>query len=163
MVSWTEYKRRLRAAGIGRVLLWLLASIGAWCLINSFLLDHSHAMDIKLANYKLARYVRPTGKCAGAEQLATLYGNGDGLVGRRVSCGGVLDRGRATVAHRTLPCGSRVTLTNPHNGRSVVATVTDRGPGTSAKWDLGPAVTSALGLRSSTYVCVDGGTRLAIE
>lgn len=33
-----------------------------------------------------------------------------------------------TVAHRTLPLGTVVTVTNRNNGRSVTATVTDRGP-----------------------------------
>lgn len=32
------------------------------------------------------------------------------------------------VAHRTLPFGTRVHITNPSNGRSVTAVVTDRGP-----------------------------------
>lgn len=106
-------------------------------------------------NQQLARWVHPTGRCGGAsEQMVTLYGNGDGHVGKRVACGGVLDTKRPTVAHRTLPCGTRLSLSNPRNGRSVVATVTDRGPYTNAKLDLGPAVTAALGLNTSSYVCV---------
>lgn len=31
-------------------------------------------------------------------------------------------------AHRTLPCGARVRVTNEHNGRSVVVTIIDLGP-----------------------------------
>jgi rare lipoprotein A len=38
------------------------------------------------------------------------------------------DMHRFTVAHRKLPLGTTVCITNPKNGRSVVATVTDRGP-----------------------------------
>jgi rare lipoprotein A len=37
-------------------------------------------------------------------------------------------RMHATVAHRTLPLGSVVRVTNPANGASVTAEVTDRGP-----------------------------------
>jgi len=33
-----------------------------------------------------------------------------------------------TAAHRTLPFGTRVRVTNPRNGRSVVVVVNDRGP-----------------------------------
>jgi rare lipoprotein A len=33
-----------------------------------------------------------------------------------------------TAAHRTLPFGTRVRVTNLENGRSVVVTITDRGP-----------------------------------
>jgi rare lipoprotein A len=32
------------------------------------------------------------------------------------------------VAHKTLPFGTRIHLTNPSNGKSVIAVVTDRGP-----------------------------------
>lgn len=115
----------------------------------------AHAADISGMNARLARYVHPTGKCGGAsEQLATMYGNGDGHLGKPVSCGGVLDTRRATIAHRTLPCGTKLKLSNPRNGRSVTATVTDRGPYTIAKLDLGPVVYRALGMDTSIYVCV---------
>lgn len=33
-----------------------------------------------------------------------------------------------TTAHRTLPFGTRLKVTDPNTGRSVVVTVTDRGP-----------------------------------
>jgi rare lipoprotein A len=33
-----------------------------------------------------------------------------------------------TAAHRTLPLGTRVRVTNLRNGRAVVVTITDRGP-----------------------------------
>lgn len=127
-------------------------------LIAAFLLvpATAEAANIKLMNQKLARYVHPTHKCGGAsEQLATVYGNGDGHLGKRVSCGGVLDSRRPTVAHKTLPCGTKLTLSNPRNGRSVVATVTDRGPYTIASLDLGPATYRALGTGdNSSYICV---------
>lgn len=113
----------------------------------------SHAGEVATINTKLARLVHPTGKCAN-EQLSTLYGNGDGHVGKPIACGGVLETDGPTIAHRTLPCGTRLTLTNPHNGRSTVGIVRDKGPFTIAKLDLGPGVTKALGLRSSSYVCV---------
>ena len=115
---------------------------------------------VRMINAKLARYVHPTGKCAiGSERLATLYGNGDGNVGKPVACGGRLDRKRPTVAVRDrhkYPCGTKLRIHNPHNGHSVTATVTDRGPYTIAWIDLGPAVTSALRLDTSSYVCVAG-------
>lgn len=47
------------------------------------------------------------------------------------------------VAHRTLPCGSRVYLYNIRNGRAVWARVGDRGP-RRAMVDLAPATTRAL-------------------
>jgi uncharacterized protein YabE (DUF348 family) len=46
--------------------------------------------------------------------------------GRRAPCGGTLSGYYA--AHRTLPCGTRVTVTNLGNGRSVTVVIRDRGP-----------------------------------
>lgn len=115
----------------------------------------TNAADVSGMNAKLKRYVHPTGKCAGADELmATMYGNDDGHLGKPVACGGVLDRKRATVAHRTLPCGAKLRISNPRNGRHVVAVVNDRGPYTVAKLDLGPAAYRALGMDTSMYVCV---------
>ncbi len=46
--------------------------------------------------------------------------------GRGAPCGGTLSGFYA--AHRTLPCGTRVTVFNPSNGRSVAVVIRDRGP-----------------------------------
>lgn len=151
-------ERRYHFAFIDWFYRGLLFAVVLLILVGMFVMipTKSHAGNSQVAtiNAKLARWVKPTGKCAN-EQLSTLYGNGDGHVGKRVACGGVLDTTRPTIAHRTLPCGTKLTLTNPRNGRSVVATVTDRGPFTRASLDLGPAVTSALNLNTSSYVCVN--------
>ena len=48
--------------------------------------------------------------------------------GRPTASGMAYDEGRLTAAHRTLPFGTRVRVTNLANGRSVVVTITDRGP-----------------------------------
>lgn len=47
---------------------------------------------------------------------------------RRTAQGGRFDARRLTAAHRTLPFGTRVRVTNLDNGRDVVVTITDRGP-----------------------------------
>lgn len=46
----------------------------------------------------------------------------------RTACGGRHNPDAMTAAHRTLPCGSRVRVTNLQNGRSAVVTIVDRGP-----------------------------------
>jgi rare lipoprotein A len=51
---------------------------------------------------------------------------GPGLYGNRTGCGGTLVPGRLGVAHKSLPCGSRVTFR--HRGRTVRVRVIDRGP-----------------------------------
>lgn len=58
--------------------------------------------------------------------LASWYGRP--YHGRRTASGQVYDMYRMTAAHRSLPFGSRIRVTNMRNGRSVVLTVNDRGP-----------------------------------
>jgi rare lipoprotein A len=48
--------------------------------------------------------------------------------GARTASGARYDEEAMTAAHRTLPFGTRVQVTNLANGRSVVVTITDRGP-----------------------------------
>jgi hypothetical protein len=65
--------------------------------------------------------------------VATWYG--PGFYGQRTACGKKLRRKTIGVAHRHLPCGTRVTLR--YRGRYVRARVIDRGPYTrGARWDL---------------------------
>jgi rare lipoprotein A len=101
-------------------------------------------------NYKLAKYVHKTGKCGGSrETLATYYWQG-----RRVASGGRFYPNGLTAAHRTLPFGTVLHVTNPHNGRSTTVTVNDRGPFTHAEIDLSLGAAKALGLTQSSYVCI---------
>lgn len=50
------------------------------------------------------------------------------------------------VAHKTLPFGTKVRITNPRNGRSVTAVVTDRGPFVKGRsFDINQNCKSSLG------------------
>ncbi len=57
---------------------------------------------------------------------ASFYGRE--LAGRRTASGEVFRPDAMTAAHRTLPFGSRVKVTNHSNGKAVVLRITDRGP-----------------------------------
>jgi rare lipoprotein A (peptidoglycan hydrolase) len=71
---------------------------------------------------------------------------GPGLYGNRLGCGGTLAPGRLGVAHKTLPCGSRVTLR--HQGRTVRVRVIDRGPYVGGReYDLTEATARKLRFR----------------
>jgi rare lipoprotein A (peptidoglycan hydrolase) len=62
---------------------------------------------------------------------------GPGFYGKRTACGQALTTRLVGVAHRTLPCGTKVIFKNPSNGRSVTLTVVDRGPYAYGRdWDL---------------------------
>lgn len=59
---------------------------------------------------------------------ASYYGHGDGFAWRTMANGRPMNPQALTTAHPSLPMGTRVRVVNPANGRSVVLTVTDRGP-----------------------------------
>lgn len=61
---------------------------------------------------------RPYGACAGQHIVATFYASG-----RRTANGEIFNSAAFTAAHRTLPFGSRVTVTNPDNGRSATVVI----------------------------------------
>jgi len=74
---------------------------------------------------------------------ASYYGKG--LFGNGVACGGTLTRGTIGVAHKTLPCGTKVTF--KYKGRFLRTRVIDRGPYIKGrKWDLTQAAAKRLGL-----------------
>jgi rare lipoprotein A len=63
-----------------------------------------------------------------------------------------------TAAHKTLPFGTRVRVTNPKSGRSVVVTINDRGPFNRGRvLDLCTRAARALGMidRGIVYVRAD--------
>ena len=67
--------------------------------------------------------------------------------GTRTASGRRLNDGALTAAHRTLPFGTKVRVTNKRNGRSVVVTITDRGPFVRGRViDLTVAAANAIGM-----------------
>jgi rare lipoprotein A len=58
--------------------------------------------------------------------IASWYG--PGFHGEATSSGEIYDQNQLTAAHRTLPLGTRVEVTNLDNGRSIEVKVNDRGP-----------------------------------
>ena len=67
--------------------------------------------------------------------------------GRRTASGERFDMTALTAAHRTLPFGSKVRVTNAANGRSVVVRINDRGPFHGGRLiDVSRAAAERLGL-----------------
>jgi rare lipoprotein A len=76
--------------------------------------------------------------------------------GSRTASGAQLNPGALTAAHRSLPFGSRIKVTNRRNGRSVVVTVNDRGPFVRGRIvDVTPAAAHALGFSGLVQVTVE--------
>jgi rare lipoprotein A len=80
--------------------------------------------------------------------LASWYGTKH--QGKRTASGEVFDQKKFTAAHRSLPWGSIVKLTNLANGKSVEVRINDRGPfGKGRIIDVSRAAASVLGMVES--------------
>lgn len=76
---------------------------------------------------------------------------GPGLYGGALACGGTLRPGTLGVAHKTLPCGSKVKLR--YRGRTVTVPVVDRGPYVAGRdFDLTAATRARLRFPSTGTV-----------
>jgi len=70
--------------------------------------------------------------------------------GRRTASGEVYQSNKLTAAHRTLPLGTYVLVTNTRNNRKVVVKINDRGPYHGSRIiDLSKAAASELGMVAS--------------
>lgn len=75
---------------------------------------------------------------------------GPGFFGNRTANGEVFRPGTLTAAHRTLPFGTKVRVTNLWNGRTAVVRINDRGPFHGARViDLAHGAAQKLGLTAS--------------
>nr|WP_294933744.1 septal ring lytic transglycosylase RlpA family protein [uncultured Flavobacterium sp.] len=57
----------------------------------------------------------------------------DRFNGRKTASGKRFDNSKMTAAHKKLPFGTKLRVTNPANNKSVIVTVTDRGPFTRGR------------------------------
>jgi rare lipoprotein A len=88
--------------------------------------------------------------------VASWYG--PGFHGKHTASGQRYDMYAMTCAHKTLPFGTRLRVTNPENGRSAEVVVNDRGPFVSGRdIDLSYAAAKKIGLVR------DGTGRIAVE
>lgn len=57
----------------------------------------------------------------------------DKFTGRKTASGAIFDNKKYTAAHKKLPFGTKVRVTNEANGKSTMVTVNDRGPFTKGR------------------------------
>ena len=82
---------------------------------------------------------------AAQAEVASYYGQE--FAGRRTASGERFNPGAMTAAHRTLPFGTRVRVTNSRNGRSVTVRINDRGPFAKGRAiDLSHGAARAIGM-----------------
>jgi rare lipoprotein A len=88
--------------------------------------------------------------------VASVYAVGDSSQrGTKTASGIPLDDNAMTAAHKSLPFGSKVKVTNKKNGHAVTVTITDRGPHVKGRCvDLSKAGAGALGFAGLARVSV---------
>ncbi|GAA0034668.1 septal ring lytic transglycosylase RlpA family protein [Brevibacterium metallidurans] len=89
-----------------------------------------------------------SGKSAGTsgECPMSFYGGGDGTDGGPTASGERFDASKLTAAHKSLPFGSKVKVTNKANGKTVTVRINDRGPYSGSRCiDLSAAAMKAVG------------------
>ena len=90
--------------------------------------------------------------------IASVYAYG----GSRTASGERANPSALTAAHRTLPFGSHVRITNKRNGKSVVVRINDRGPFLRGRViDVTPAAARALGFSGLARVSLERVSKIA--
>ena len=93
---------------------------------------------------------QPNIEAGNAFQRGTASWYGPGFHGRKTASGERFNSYDITAAHRSLPFGTRLKVTNETNGRSVVVRVNDRGPFAHRRIiDLAKGPAQALGLTNA--------------
>jgi rare lipoprotein A len=101
---------------------------------------------------------RPAIERVAYQQIGTASWYGPGFHGKETASGARFDQNKLTAAHRKLPLGSEVKVTNLDNGRSVTVKITDRGPHKKGRViDVSKAAAKRLGMVD------DGVTKVRIE
>ena len=105
------------------------------------------AVAAALLSFSTAAYAQ----CGGASWY------GPGFNGKVAASGEVFNENAMTAAHRSLPFGTKVTVTDQNTGKHVNVTINDRGPFHGKRIiDLSKAAATALGFRNrgTTSVCL---------
>ena len=114
-------------------------------LIPLLLTVSAVAQEVEVTDNPIADIVDETEIGGG---MASYYGNE--LAGNRTASGERFDPGQLTAAHRSLPFGSMVRVTNTSNGDSVVVRINDRGPFAHGRViDVSTAAAREIGMHRS--------------
>jgi rare lipoprotein A len=89
------------------------------------------------------------------EKCSSASWYGPGFHGRRTSNGETFNQYSLTAAHKQLPFGTRVRVTNRHNGKSIIVRINDRGPFIGGRaLDLSKEAASRIGMIRSGHAPV---------
>ena len=105
------------------------------------------ALAAALLSFSTAAYAQ----CGGASWY------GPGFNGKRAASGEIFNENAMTAAHRSLPFGTKVMVTDQRTGNAIEVIITDRGPFHGGRIiDLSQAAATKLGFRNrgTTSVCL---------
>jgi rare lipoprotein A len=168
IVRRTQRFRGTVAGGAGKtVVVQVLSPAGAWSTVatattaadGSFV---ARWRAVHIGRYQARALVLGRGGAASAagtppvitvtvhhRARATWYG--PGFYGKQTACGVELTHSTLGVAHRSLPCGTQVSIY--YKGKTLVVPVIDRGPfANGADWDLTQATAQALGITETAQI-----------
>jgi len=97
-------------------------------VVAIFLLGASGAIVQPAATASAAASAPPATASTAASETGKIAWYGRKFAGRKTASGEAFNPEALTMAHKTLPFGTRVKVTNPKNGKSVTVRVNDRGP-----------------------------------
>jgi rare lipoprotein A (peptidoglycan hydrolase) len=156
----------LRPAGSGRaVSLQVGKTGGGWTTVDHDRTDHTGRyvlawrsgrtgtmrLRVHFGGTRELHSARELGGTARVYRRAVASWYGPGFYGQHLACGGTLSAGMLGVAHKSLPCGTKVTL--HYRGRTVRVPVIDRGPYVGGReFDLTAATKQRLRFGSTGYV-----------
>ena len=90
---------------------------------------------------------------AGAAESGKIAWYGHKFAGRKTASGQAFNPEALTMAHKTLPFGTKVKITNPKNNKSVIVRVNDRGPTQADRiGDVSYAAARKLGMVNSGVI-----------
>ena len=111
------------------------------------------AVSLAATTSLIATHANAGTAARGQAGMASWYG--PGFQGKRTANGERFNTHSLAAAHRTLPFGSRVRVTNKTNGRSIVVRINDRGPFVGGRViDLSNASARAIGVAGVAKVVV---------
>jgi hypothetical protein len=152
-------RRRSQRAPWERIATGRVAEDGAFSVRWRFVVAGRHHLRAVAAGASAssAGSTGPQARSASAVRRVTVYRRamatwyGPGFYGNRTACGQRLTTSTLGVAHKTLPCGTRVALR--YRGRSLVVPVIDRGPyAAGIAYDLTGATARQLGVAHTVRI-----------
>ena len=125
--------------------------------INLLTLPVLAALSVSIfgSSFKAEAHTRGADSAVATIQRGEASWYGPGFHGRRTANGEVFNSQALTAAHRSLPFGTRVRVTNEKTGRSVVVRINDRGPFAKGRViDLAHGAARQIGMSGTARVAI---------